>query len=193
VRPEDVRAAGQAWDAVLFDRATERRLLERALVLGATGATATLERLRASIEEDLAAVVLAAGIELTELGERGEVVSRVRVRLRDRLLSEVEAAADAIRRRVDEKREVPAADEWRDWANLTARYAHGVASAGDEFRRLSFAKVYPDASSYAVWLFNDRKQRPLGNAIFRWLLAEAEALDDTRAIALQTKNVACGV
>ena len=34
---------------------------------------------------------------------------------------------------------------------------------------------------------------PLGNAIFRWLLAEAEVLDDQRAIALQSKNVACGV
>jgi hypothetical protein len=193
VRPDDVRAVGQAWDAVLFDRATEHRLLERALVLGASGAASTLERLRASIEEDLVAVVLAAGMPLKELGEGGQVGARVRLRLRDGLLSEVEAASDALRRRVDERRELPAMDEWREWANLTARYARGVASAGDDFRRLSFAKVYPDACSYAVWLFNDRKQRPLGNVIFRWLLAEAEALDDARAITLQTKNVACGV
>jgi hypothetical protein len=44
-----------------------------------------------------------------------------------------------------------------------------------------------------VWLYNDRSQRPMGNAIFRWLLREAEALDDQRATMLQTKNVACGV
>ena len=188
-----MRAVGQAWDAVLYDRATERLLLERALVIGASGAAGTLAKLRASIEEDLEAIVLAAGMELTELGDKGEVATRVRLRLRDRLLGEVESASDALRRRVDEKRELPAADEWREWGNLTARYAHGVASAGDDFRRLSFAKVYPDACSYAVWLFNERKQRPLGNVIFRWLLAESEALDDTRAIALQTKNVACGV
>ena len=59
-------------------------------------------------------------------------------------------------------------------------------------RRLAFVKVYPDACSYAVWLFNDQHQRPLGNAIFRWLLGEATALDDTRAVALMTKNAACG-
>lgn len=193
VDADDVGAVARAWDAVLFDRATERRLLERALVLGATGASTTLERLRASVEEDLVDLVLAAGIQLTELGDHGELAARVRVRLRDQWLTEIEAASDALRRRVDQKRELPAADEWREWANLTARYAHGVSRAGEDFRRLSFAKVYPDACSYAVWLFNDRKQRPLGNAIFRWLLAEAEALDDTRAIALQTKNVACGV
>ncbi|MFT3774099.1 MAG: hypothetical protein QM820_52710 [Minicystis sp.] len=109
------------------------------------------------------------------------------------MLSEVEAASDAIRRRVDDKRELPPEGEWREWANLVARYERGVESAGEDFRRLSFVKVYPDACGFAVWLFNDRKQRPLGNLIFRWLLAEAEALDDQRAIALQTKNVACGV
>ena len=193
VRAEDVRAVGQAWDAALEDAATERLLNERALVLGASGPAATLARVRAAIEEDLAGVVLASALPLKELGDRGTLTVRVRARLRDRMLSEVEAASDAIRRRVDDKRELPAEGEWREWANLAERYERGVQSAGEDFRRLSFAKIYPDLCGFAVWLFNDRKQRPLGNAIFRWLLAEAEALDDQRAIALQTKNVACGV
>lgn len=193
LRPDDVRAVGKAWDAVIESRADERILQARARALGASGAGATLERLRASIEEDIAAAVLASGIRLTELSSQGPVASRVRARLRDRMLSEVELASDAIRRRVDDKREIGAADEWREWANLTVLYERGVESAGDDFRRLAFVKVYPDASSYAVWLFNDRKQRPLGNAIFRWLLVEAEALDDQRAITLQARNVACGV
>lgn len=193
LRADDVRAAGQAWDAALDDGATERQLEERALVLGGGAPLATLGRMRAAIEDDLAAVVLAAGMPLKDLGDQGDVVKRVRARLRDRMLEEVELASDALRRRVDDKRELPIADEWREWAGLITRYAAGVASAGDDFRRLSFAKVYPDASGYAVWLFNDRKQRPLGNAIFRWLLAEATALDDQRAVTLQTKNVACGV
>ncbi len=193
LRPEDVRAAGQAWDAALFDRATERLLLERALVVGATGAASVLGRMRAAVEDDLTAVVLATGMPLVDLGESGEVASRVRARLRDRLLTEVEAASDAIKRRVDDKRPLPGADEWREWSNLRACYERGVRRGGDELRRLAFVKVYPDACSYAVWLFNDQKQRPLGNAVFRWLLAEATALDDTRAMALMAKNVACGI
>jgi hypothetical protein len=193
VRAEDVRAVGQAWDAALEDRATERLLYERALVLGASGPAATLMRVRSAIEEDLAAVVLASGMPLKDLGEKGELTTRVRARLRDRMLSEVEAASDVIRRRVEDKRELPPVEEWREWASLADRYERGVESAGEDFRRLAFAKVYPDACGLAVWLFNDRQQRPLGNAIFRWLLAEAEVLDDQRAIALQTKNVACGV
>jgi hypothetical protein len=193
LRADDLQAAGQAWDAALFERATERRLLERALVLGASTAASVLERVRASVEEDLVAVVLASGMFLRNLAGQGEIASRVRSRLRDRLLSEVEAAADALRRRVDDKRPLPAPDEWREWCDLCALYERNVRSAGEDVRRLAFVKVYPDAVSYAVWLYNERQQRPLGNAIFRWLLAEATALDDTRAIGLMTKNVACGV
>jgi len=74
-----------------------------------------------------------------------------------------------------------------------ALYERGVARAGDELRRLAFVKVHSDGCTLAVWMFNDRKERALGNAIFRFLLSEAEALDDARAIGLQTKNVACGV
>jgi hypothetical protein len=193
LRPEDVRAVGQAWDAALFDHATERRLLERALVVGASNAAAVLSRMREAVEDDLTGVVLASGMLLKELGEHGEMAARVRTRLRDRLLTEVEAASDAIKRRVEEKRALPGSDEWREWGNLRALYERGVKSAGDDLRRLAFVKVYPDACSYAVWLYNDQNQRPLGNAIFRWLLAEATTLDDTRAVALMTKNVACGV
>lgn len=191
LRADDIRAALQAWDAVLDDRATERRVLERALVLGAGGGS-TIERVRGAIEDDLAGVIVASGLSLVDLGDGG-VSARVRAKIRDGLLSEIEAASDAVRRRVDDQRALPATDEWREWANLRERYQHGVARGGMDLRRLAFAKVYPDLCSFAVWHFNDRGERALGNAIFRFLLAEAEATDDQRAIALQTKNVACGV
>lgn len=193
LRPEDLRAAGQAWDAVLFDGATERLLLERALVIGASSASSVLDRIRVQVEDDLTGLVLTSGMQLDDLGDRGGVTSRVRANLRDRLLAEVEAAADAIKRRVDAKRSLPPADEWREWSDLRAVYQRSVLRGGGELRRLAFVKVYPEACSYAVWLFNEQKQRPLGNAIFRWLLEEATALDDTRAVALMSKNVACGI
>ena len=105
----------------------------------------------------------------------------------------MELASDAIRRRCDEQRALPAIDEWREWIRLVAHHERGVRLCGADFRRLAFYKVHPDACSLAVWLFNDRAQRPLGNAIFRWLLTEAQAVDDARAIALQAKNLACGI
>lgn len=200
VEGADMLALGRAWDAILEDRAAERILAERALLLGADSSARTLARLREAVEEDLTALVLAREIGLDTLHEGGATttassptIDRVRRRVRDHLLVSVESASDALRRRIDDKRELPAVDEWREWTTLRLAYEHGVRLAGQDFRRLAFYKVHPDITSLAVWLFNDRTQRPLGNAMFKWLLNEATILDDARAIALQTKNVACGI
>jgi hypothetical protein len=193
VTADELRTLGHAWDAVLGDKATERAVAARALTIGASGASAALLRLRQSVEDDLAALVLASGLPLADLGPQGGMADRLRVRVRERLLSEVELSSDAIRRRCDEQRPLPAIDEWREWIRLVAQYERGVRLCGPDFRRLAFYKVHPDACSLAVWLFNDRAQRPLGNAIFRWLLEEARAVDDARAVALQAKNLACGI
>jgi hypothetical protein len=193
VRSRDVLAMAEAWEGALFDRAVERSLGERAAVLGASGSDAVLGRARAAVEDDLAELVLAAKLPLCELDGGGKVVRSVRERLRDRLLTSVEDAIDSIKRRADERRPLSGAGEWREWLALTVAYDHAAKSGGEEVRRLAFVKVYPEATSYAVWLYNDRTERPLGNAIFRFLLAEATALDDARAVALMSKNVACGV
>lgn len=199
----DLLALGRAWDAILEDRNASRILAERALLLGADSSARTLARLREAVEEDLTALVLARAIGLDTLRDRdaasalsqsaSPTIDRVRRRVRDHLLVGIESASDALRRRLDDKREIPAVDEWREWTTLRLAYEHGVRLAGTDFRRLAFYKVHPDLTSLAVWLFNDRFQRPLGNAMFKWLLAEATELEDARAVALQTKNVACGI
>lgn len=194
VEQGDLLTLGRAWDAILEDRAAERILAERALLLGADGSARTLTRLRESVEEDLTAVILARDVGLDERSDApSPMLERVRRRVRDSLLVGVESASDALRRRIDDKREIPAVDEWREWTALRIAYDHGTKIAGQDFRRLAFYKVHPDLTSLAVWLFNERHQRPLGNAMFKWLLSEATALDDARAIALQTKNVGCGI
>jgi len=201
VEQGDLLTLGRAWDAILEDRAAERILVERALLIGADSSARTLARLREDVETDLTAVVLARDVGLDARGDHGAAdapassptIDRVRRRVRDQLLAGVESASDALRRRIDDKREIPAVDEWREWTALRLAYEHGTRLAGQDFRRLAFYKIHPDATSLAVWLFNERHQRPLGNAIFKWLLGEATALDDARAIALQAKNVACGI
>ena len=193
----DLLTLGRAWDAIFEDRGAERILIERALLIGADSSSRTLARLRSDVETDLAAVVLARDVSLdapaASTPARSPTLDHARRRVRDQLLVGVESASDGLRRRIDEKREIPAVDEWREWTALRLAYEHGTRIAGQDFRRLAFHKIHPDATSLAVWLFNERHQRPLGNAIFKWLLNEATALDDERAIVLQTKNVACAI
>ncbi|AUX47471.1 hypothetical protein SOCE26_089920 [Sorangium cellulosum] len=190
---DDLRRLGGAWDAALEDERAQAELRERARSLGASGAQAALGPLARAVEEDLAAALRAARVPHADWNDLGATIGRTRRRLRDELLSEVELACDALRRRVDEARELPPLAEWREWTSLRAQYEGAAALVGLEFRRLAFPKVHADVCHAAVWLFNTRKERAIGNAMFRWLLAEAEALDDARIAGLQRGNVACGV
>ncbi|WP_437997515.1 hypothetical protein WMF26_43310 [Sorangium sp. So ce185] len=193
VSGDDLRRLGGAWDAALDDERAQAELRERAQLLGASGAQAALGPLSRAVEEDLAAALRAARVPREAWDDLGGTIGRTRRRLRDELLSEVELACDALRRRVDEKRELPALSEWREWISLRAQYEAAAALAGAEFRRLAFPKVHADVCHAAVWLFNARKERAIANAMFRWLLAEAEALEDARLAGLQRGNVGCGV
>ncbi|WP_437333946.1 hypothetical protein [Sorangium sp. So ce394] len=193
VSGDDLRRLGGAWDAALDDERAQAELRERAQLLGASGAQAALGPLSRAVEEDLAAALRAARVPREAWDDLGGTIGRTRRRLRDELLAEVELACDALRRRVDEKRELPALSEWREWISLRAQYEAAAALAGAEFRRLAFPKVHADVCHAAVWLFNARKERAIANAMFRWLLAEAEALEDARLAGLQRGNVGCGV
>jgi hypothetical protein len=193
VTGDDLRRLGGAWDAALEDERAQSELRERALVIGASGARAATEPLARAIEEDLAALARAARVPHEAWDDLGATIGRTSRRLRDELLSEIEVTCDALRRRVDDRRDLPPLDEWREWTALRAQYERAGALAGLSFRRLAFPKVHADVCHAAVRLFNERKQRAIGNAMFRFLLAEAEALGDTRAAGLQRKNVDCGV
>ncbi|WP_438016186.1 hypothetical protein WMF18_35885 [Sorangium sp. So ce315] len=193
VSGDDLRRLGGAWDAALEDERAQAELRERALSLGASGAQAALGPLARAVEEDLAAALRAARVPRAAWDDLGATIGRTRRRLRDELLSEVEIACDALRRRVDARRELPALSEWREWTALRAQYEAAAELVGAEFRRLAFPKLHADVCHAAVWLFNTRKERAIGNAMFRWLLAEAEALEDSRLVGLQRANVACGV
>jgi hypothetical protein len=135
----------------------------------------------------------AARIPHEEWEDLGETINRANRLLRDELLAEIELVCDRLRRRVDERRDLPPADEWREWIALRAQYERAADLVGMELRRLAFTKVDSDVCHLAVWLFNVRRQKPIANAMFRWLLAEAEALGDERTAELQRKNVGCGV
>ncbi|WP_437646094.1 hypothetical protein [Sorangium sp. So ce362] len=193
VSGDELRRLAGAWDAALDDERAQAELRERALSLGASGAQAALGPLARAVEEDLAAALRAARVPHAAWDDLGATLGRTRRRLRDELLSEVELACDALRRRVDERRELPALSEWREWTSLRAQYEAAAELVGTELRRLAFPKVHADVCHAAVWLFNTRKERAIANAMFRWLLAEAEALEDARLAGLQRANVGCGV
>src|SRR5262249_53550527 len=190
---DEVNRVAEAWDHVLSDPATEQHVLERAFTLGAPTSTDVLERLRDAVEAELADVVRRSGLGLVDLELVGAMLPRVARALQSDLLSELELRGDALRRRVDERRELSPVEEWRQWSDLRVLHERAVELGGAELRRLAFPNLHSDVLHLAVWLFNQRKERPIANAMFRWGLNEANAVGDAHAVEVETKNIACGV
>lgn len=190
---DDIREVAKTWDRALADPELERALISRGVALGAHEDAADPAALAELVRGDLLALIRAAGLELGELGESSELLGHAARRLHGELLDDLEMAATALDSRVDVKRELPAIDEWQAFLGLREQYAEAVALGGLRLRRLAFGNVHGPVCALAVWLWNERSERAIANAMFQWLLAEAVIVDDAEAIRLQERNVDCGV
>ena len=178
----------RAWD-VAFAGPVTTRLAQRVQALATvTRAEEAVGRVRGAVSEELAGLARAAGIPVSGLGALG-IGAQAGSLLRAALLTEVEQRSQALRGRTQQRRGLPAVEEMREWNALRRAYEEAVTLGGLELRRLMFPDIHLHVCNYAVWLWNERKEYAMSSPLFRWLLAEAEAVGDEEAIALQRKNV----
>ncbi|GEM_PF-623958 len=190
---EALTRVAAAWDRAFEDPTLERALTERSRVLSAgRSATERVQALRASVQADLYALIRGARIELRLLEGHGVLDAAARD-LRRTLLDGLETSLAGLQRRVDAERPLAGIDEWRSFMAVREQYRAAAAIGGIALRRLAFRETESPVCALAVWLWNEREERALGNAIFHWLLAEAVIVDDEAATALYERNVECGV
>ena len=190
----------RGFDAALRSPATLRHLTERALSLGQAGPEEALRELRAQLAALIGARLREAALPIDQLlatspagqpaSELGAAAAQA---VRTQLLEEIEQACDALHDRTTDKRELPVEDEWREWAALRARYHRVSQLGGLTIRRLAWGPLHREVCNWAVWLWNERRHKVLANAVFRFLLTEAEELQDDSRITLARKNVNCGI
>jgi hypothetical protein len=90
------------------------------------------------------------------------------------------------------QRELPQLEEWNEFLSLRALYRQACdASASLSDLSLAHSIIRDKLVNFAVWLYNDRTEKPLANAIFRLLEAEAVALGDAESERLNKKNSNC--
>lgn len=173
----------------LFVKGVAGGLRERAAAIAAANAEHVWEEAKARIVGDLASMVREHGHSLAALTPSG-LTEDIRARLEDEGMEELEHAAGALARRRANQQVLPVHDELVEWCALWDLYESLAGVASNGLRPLAFASVYPAASGHAVWLFNERGERPLGNALLRVLLEEARNAGDAEAERLQAANVA---
>lgn len=187
-RPARIRAAAAAWDAVRADGAVAKHIALRAAALGCSAEAR--DRVLAAVEADLATLIVERGLEVGAID--GPTLAAASGAVRDRAVADCEALAEGLGSRVRAKRWSCSADELREWVGVKQAYERVGRLGGEAARRVVFVVVHQHVCAQAVWLWNERGQKPLANAIFRWLLEEARQLSAEDLVRLQTKNVACG-
>lgn len=187
----DLTAVAAAWDEALADTRREREIRLRAANLG--GRLDPLAGVRADVERDLVEVALARRIALGPARPASDaVIDQARRRLRSHVLDRLEISADALSTRVKLERSLPIHEEWRQWLLLRDEYESAVALLGEAVRRTAFDVVHSPATALAAWLWNHRGHKVYAHQMFRWLLREADRVDDDAARRLQRRNVDCG-
>lgn len=186
-----LEAACRAWDRVFDDAPVTKAMRTRAAELGAKLDAPT--RLRESVDRDLLAVVRTTELAVGEDPHtKHDSFGRLRRAVRQRLLDELEVLADALHTRVKARKALPVHEEWREYLAIRTAYERAIGLTGEGLHRMAFQIVHASVCALAAWLWNDRKNRVHAHQMFRWLLREAEHVDDAEAIALQKRNVACG-
>jgi hypothetical protein len=177
-----------AWDAG-FDSA-QQRTRQRATTLGVNGDDA-VDDLDNTIQQALRAMVEALDLHDVDAHALPARLGAAVAEMRSHRLDDLETTTAAWRERIDAGVELPPVDELREWTSLVA-LANDVAKTGSDGRFVAYETLQWCVCERAVRLWNTRNEHRLGNAMFRWLLNEARAVDDTRGIETQTANVACG-
>lgn len=183
-----LRYLAHAWDRALTSPDTGRAILQRAAALGARNGARALVALTETVARDLADMARAYDLPIAAWSRDSHSLREAERLLREQLCAEIELAFDALRDRVAQNRGLSAMDEWREWLSLRALHRRAASLGGSDLRRLVFPHVHNVTCKMAVWLWNERREYFLANAMFHWLLQEAVAVGDAEAIELQRRN-----
>ncbi len=192
VATAQIVALASAWDRVWSESSLREQTVRRALALRGGDADQVLAKLGRQVDHDLAALARRARIPLVTLENAEGSLRRVARELRHELLDELALACEALDRRVRERRALPALDELREFLAVQEQYERVHRLGGVELLRIAFSQAHDPLCNLAVWLWDERGEAAIANAMFRWLLHEATVVGDEEAVALQRRNVACG-
>lgn len=190
---EHVVRLAATWDATLASPGVVNTLLHAVARNEALGLDDPIATIREIIAGDLSWLIRNSRLPLLMADQHCDLLGQIAKTARETLIEEVELATERMGRRIKDKKGLPAIDELREWRTIANLYTEAVRRCGPTVRPLLFPTINYVAGNQAAWLYNRRAERPLANAIFRWLLAEAIAVNDDDAIKLLTKNAACTI
>ncbi len=184
----ELERLGRAWDETLWDIGLRKRVRARALELDCGR---TVEESMVELHRALCVEVASMMPPIGDIPRGGKTLERA-----VGLFSAAQEHRIACSlKRLDAARNAAisptAIDLWHDWLEVQDGYAlHRRADAADALP--VFQAIDAKASPLVHWLWHERSERPLANAIATWLAMEAEKVQDQASAAYHRQYVAAG-
>lgn len=174
----------RAWEAALGTD-LRSKLFMRATLVGGGEPDAAVEEVRQLVEKELGTL-----LPSTLSGVQGELPSLIQSAASGRrgvVFAELEERMARMDSRKVSSKELPQLEEWRELLALRALYKQSCE--GDH--PLAHSVIRDKLVNFGVWLYNQREEKPVANAIFHMLESEAVALGDSDSEELNKKNREC--
>ncbi len=190
--PAKLLEAARTWEAVLADGSLRQRCTARVVDLGGVDSGAAADELGAAVRDFFTPHAQACR-EARPHEPLPEVLSAALSSRRDALFSELEERMDRLTTRKGQNRIYPMIEEWREVLALRSVYLELCAVSTFAERPLAHGIISNELVNYGAWLFNQHKEKPVANAIFRMLELEAVSVGDAKSAELNRENAACGL
>ena len=178
----------RAWEAA-FGSDVRSKLFVRATLVGGGEPDAAVEEVRQLVEAALGPLLPGKLNGIT--GALPSLIESAAQTRKDAVYSELEERMGRMEQRKLGNKELPQLEEWRELLALRGLYRQACEAGSLADHSLAHSIIRDKLVNFGVWLYNVRVEKPVANAIFRLLEAEAVALGDSDAEKLNKKNGAC--
>lgn len=189
IEAAELKQLAHDWETVLASDKTLLQVADRCAALSGGDVDVTLGKVRELLESELAK--LSERAKGTTGGEAPSLLRGGMSQRRDELFERLERLMASMDRRKQEKRGLDMPSEWRECVMVRSLYAELVQDVDLNERHAVFSVVRDRFVNYAVWMYNDRAERGVANAVFRFLWTEAVSVGDEASAKLNQKNAEC--
>ncbi len=180
---------GRAWEDVLYRDDTRAALVGRARALGVNNPEQVFERIEGEVTDAIAALVGEVDMG-RDIAEPSTLVTMAAEEVRDQRVEALELCVGQIAGRVAANRRLPTVDEFEEFAVMLHLYDRVARSAADG-RELAYSQIGSQLTDWACWLWNDRQQYSLANAIFRFCAVEGLRTNHIELARINLDNIGC--
>jgi hypothetical protein len=178
----------RAWETA-FGSDVRSKLFVRATLVGGGEPDAAVEEVRQLVEAALGPLLPGRLNGLT--GALPSLIESAVQTRKDAIYAQLEERMARMEQRKLDNKELPQLEEWRELLALRTLYRQACEAGTLGDHSLAHSIIRDKLVNFGVWLYNVRVEKPVANAIFRLLEAEAVALGDSDAERLNKKNGAC--